>query len=394
MKKNSICILSHLYPVSSEDYKGIFVRDLAFSLVLKGFDVHVVTPLRPGAQKEEISDGIKIHRYAFYSWEKGQQLGQVKGLPILMLGSLIVAGILRSVHLVIKKKIDLLHAYWIVPGGFMAAITGMLTRKPVVATAAGSDLNIAASNKVVALFARFTLKRILTLISVSRPLEEKARLLGISQSKSMVIPGPVGIDMEKYASPACLEKRSSKKIQLLYTGNLESPKRIDTIIRAAGRLKTKGIEFHLTIAGEGLLQEDLEYLAGSLGIKTLVEFKGRVDHDKIPDLMQASHIFLHCSENEGLPVAIMEAMAAGLPVIAAKVGGVPELVKNGLTGYCLNFDDDKGFADKIMQLFEIDQTRIKMGQQARSFVENRFNKKKIINQNIKLYNSILKRGKH
>jgi len=142
------------------------------------------------------------------------------------------------------------------------------------------------------------------------------------------------------------------------------------------------------------LQEDLEYLAGSLGIKNLVEFKGRVDHDKIPDLMQASHIFLHCSENEGLPVAIMEAMAAGLPVIAAKVGGVPELVKHGVTGYCLNFDDDKGFADKIMQLFEIDQTRIKMGQQARSFVENRFNKKKIINQNIKLYNSILKRGKH
>ena len=52
MEKNRICILSHLYPVSHEDYKGIFVRDLAFSLVQKGFDVHVVTPLRPGAQKK------------------------------------------------------------------------------------------------------------------------------------------------------------------------------------------------------------------------------------------------------------------------------------------------------------------------------------------------------
>ena len=392
MEKIKICILSHLYPVSQEDYKGIFVRDLAFSLVQKGFDVHVVTPLRPGAQKKEISDGIKIHRYAFYDWEKGQQLGQVKGLPILMLGSLIAAGILSSVYLVIKNKIDILHAYWIVPGGFMAAITGMLTRKPVVATAAGSDLNIAASSKVVAMFARFTLKRLSALISVSRPLEEKALLLGISQSKSMVIPGPVGIDMENYASPACLSKRSSKKIQLLYTGNLESPKRVDTIIRAAGRLKTKGIKFHLTIAGEGPLQSDLEHLAQSLGIKIHVEFKGRVDHDKIPELMQACHVFLHCSENEGLPVAIMEAMAAGLPVIAAKVGGVPELVKHGVTGYCLNFDDDKKFADKIVQLSYDDQTRIKMGQQARALADTRFNKKNIINQNIKIYNSILERG--
>ncbi|MBU0465012.1 MAG: glycosyltransferase [Proteobacteria bacterium] len=392
MEKIKICILSHLYPVSQEDYKGIFVRDLAFSLVQKGFDVHVVTPLRPGAQKKEISDGIKIHRYVFYGWKKGQQLGQVKGLPILMLGSLIASGILSAVHLVIKKKIDLLHAYWIVPGGFMAAVTGMVTRKPVVATAAGSDLNIAASSKVVALFARFTLKRLSALISVSRPLEEKALALGISQSKSMVIPGPVGIDMENYASPACLNKRSSKKIQLLYTGNLESPKRVDTIIRAAGRLKTKGIKFHLTIAGEGPLQSDLEHLAGSLGIKTHVEFKGRVDHDKIPELMQTCHVFLHCSENEGLPVAIMEAMAAGLPVIAAKVGGVPELVKHGVTGYCLNFDDDKKFADKIVQLSYDDQTRIKMGQQARALADTRFNKKNIINQNIKIYNSILERG--
>ena len=392
MEKNRICILSHLYPVSHEDYKGIFVRDLAFSLVQKGFDVHVVTPLRPGAQKKEISDGIKIHRYAFYNWEKGQQLGQVKGLPILMLGSIIAAGILKSVHLVINKKIDLLHAYWIVPGGFMAATTGLLTRKPVVATAAGSDLNIAASNRIVALFARFTLKRVSALISVSRPLEEKALALGISQSKSKVIPGPVGIDMEIYASPACLNKRSSEKIQLLYTGNLEFPKRVDTIIKAAGRLKEKGIKFHLTIAGEGPLQKDLEDLAISLGIKSLVKFKGRISHDKIPELMQAHHIFLHCSENEGLPVAIMEAMAAGLPVIAAKVGGVPELVKNGVTGYGLNFDDDKGFADKIMQLYQIDHTRIKMGHQARSLVDERFNKKKIINQNVKIYNSILKKG--
>ncbi|MBT3177667.1 MAG: glycosyltransferase [Desulfobacula sp.] len=392
MEKTRICILSHLYPVSQEDYKGIFVRDLAFSLVQKGFDVHVVTPLRPGAQKKEISNGIKIHRYAYYGWKKGQQLGQVKGLPILMLGSLISAGILSAVHLVIKKKIDLLHAYWIVPGGFMAAITGMLTCKPVVATAAGSDLNIAASNKIVAVFAWFTLKRISNLISVSRPLEKKALLLGIPQSKSMVIPGPVGIDMESYTSPACLNKRSSKNIQLLYTGNLESPKRVDTIIKAAGRLKEKGIKFHLTIAGEGPLQKDLEDLAISLGIKSLVKFKGRISHDKIPELMQEHHIFLHCSENEGLPVAIMEAMAAGLPVIAAKVGGVPELVKNGVTGYGLNFDDDKGFADKIMQLYQIDHTRIKMGHQARSLVDERFNKKKIINQNVKIYNSILKKG--
>jgi len=391
--KKKICILSHLYPVSRRDYKGIFVRDLAFSLVEKGFDVHVVTPLRPNARRKEISDGIKIHRFAFFSWKKGRQLGQVKGLPILMLGSLIAVGIVKAVCLVLQQKIDILHAYWIVPGGFMAVVTGLLTRKHVVATSAGSDLNIATGNKVVELFARFTLKRLSCLISVSRSLEEKAMLLGMSRAKSMVIPGPVGIDMGDYAYPACLKKRSLKKIHLLYIGNLAFPKRVDTLIRAAGILKTAGLKFHMTIAGKGPLQNSLDQLIKSLGLESFVELAGQVDHGKIPALMQSCHVFLHCSENEGLPVAIMEAMAAGLPVIAAGVGGVPELVKNGTTGFCLDFNDHGGFARKIMQLSREDTTRMQMGNQARSLVDIKFNKKKIITQNIKIYNFILEKGK-
>lgn len=389
MKKIRICILSHLYPVARHDYKGIFVKDLACSLAQKGFEIHVVTPRRPFAAKKEVSDNITIHRYGFFNWKKGQQLGQIKGLPIMMLGSLIAAGIITAVHVAVKNRIDLFHAYWVVPAGFMAAAAGMIVRRPAVATAAGSDLNTAASNRIVALFAGFTFKRIAALVCVSQALMEKAFDLGMSRAKSKVVPGPAGIDMKEYASGMCMKKRGSEKLKLLYTGNLEPPKRVDTLLYAAKQLKLKRVDFSLTIAGQGPDQEKLETLAQKLGIESFVEFKGRVDHDAVPELMHSCHVFVHCSENEGLPVAIMEAMAAGLPVVAAEVGGVPELVKEGITGFGLAYDDFIGFSEKIMILYENDDIRIKMGVDANRLIDEKFSRKKIVLSNIKVYSSIL-----
>lgn len=391
MKTIRLCIVSHLYPATCRDYKGIFVKDLARALAAKGCEVHVVTPMRPGAEKEEVSSGVHVHRHRFYRWQAGEQLGRLNSLPVLMLGSLISIGVLKAWVLALRKKIHLFHAYWVVPGGFMAAVAGGLSNRPVVATAAGSDLNIAATSRVVAGFAAATFKRLSALVAVSRPLEEKASLLGMDKGRTFHIPGPVGIDMDLFDAPASARDRENGPIRILYAGNLEAPKRVDTLIRAAGRLMAAGVDFRFTIAGEGPLAESLMQQAVSLDLGERVAFKGRVAHDGIPGLLQSGHLFWHCSENEGLPVAIMEALAAGLPVLAAGVGGIPELVKDGETGFCLGFEDDKGFAEKTVALFADDALRRDLGGRARKSIVATYARDNIIQQNLNLYNSILER---
>jgi glycosyltransferase involved in cell wall biosynthesis len=389
MKKIKLCLISHLYPADLSDYKGVFVKDLAVSLASKGNEVHVVTPMRPGASVYEFADNVHVNRFRFFGWKKGQQLGQVNGLPLIMLGSLVLAGLVKTVNVSFVHKPDLLHAYWVVPGGFIAAVAGWIIRIPSVATAAGSDLNIAARNKMIARFATVTFRLLAALICVSRPLMKTALDLGMVRSKVIHIPGPVGIDMQTYASPACEFPRTSDPLQLLYVGNLEAPKRVDTLIRAAANLNSQSRDFQLTIAGTGPLEEKLKQLATALGLENRVTFKGRVPHDQVPALLQICHVFWHCSENEGLPVAIMEAMAAGLPVIAAKVGGIPELVQSGISGFCLPFEDAAGFAAKTMTLHDDDALRRRMGQQARHWVGRRFGRDRIIGSHVSLYRHVL-----
>jgi len=134
------------------------VRDLAVELSYRGHEVHVVTPMRPGAAKEETIDGVFVHRFAYYGWRRGLQLGQLKGNSPLVLGSLILLGALKCLLSVIKHNSVLVHAYWVVPGGFLGLLVGRLTRRPVVATAAGSDLTTAPKYRLPSLLTPSTLK--------------------------------------------------------------------------------------------------------------------------------------------------------------------------------------------------------------------------------------------
>ena len=107
-------------------------------------------------------------------------------------------------------------------------------------------------------------------------------------------------------------------------------------------------EWHLAWAGEGSLRTAAEASAAHHGIASRVHFLGSVDD--IPALLQAADLFLLASQWEGMPMAVMEALAAGLPVVATAVGGIPELVEEGETGLLVAPDDPTAFANAIRAL--------------------------------------------
>ncbi len=409
-----ICIVTHLYPVDASDYKGGFVRDLAESLSEEGYEVHVVTPMRPGAPIDEINNGIYIHRFPYWGANKGIQLGSLKGTPLFLLGTLVLSGIMKSIKVIVKYKVDIIHAYWVVPGGLIAAAAGFFTGKPVVATAAGSDLNIASKNKIYRLLIRLTLKGLDRLIAVSALMKRIAVSLGLCEKKAVVFPGPVGIDFDLYTGSfpqidllsasfnnagwnevqdgMCNKNRNgshNETVKLLYVGNLTPPKRVDTLIFAMKIVAEHVGNANLIIVGEGEKRCELEKLSKKLGIGDKVIFKGAAPHDEIPWYMRCADIFVHCSESEGLPVAIMEAMASGLPVIASEVGGIPELISDNVTGYLVHYYDYKAYADKIIRLVKDKNLRNKMGVKGRMYAFENFSRPVIIKKNIQVYRQLI-----
>ena len=373
--------MSHLFPYNRHDYKGIFVRDLAVELRRRGHEVHVVTPRRPGAKKEETLDGVQVHRFQYWGWRQGIQLGHLKGTPILLLGSLIVLGVIKCLVSIYKYHLDLIHAYWVVPGGFIGSIVGRLTKRPVVATAAGSDLNIAPQRPLVRLCTSFTLKHLDRLLPVSTSMKELALELGLPGGKATVIYGPVGIDTEPLSqTPRKTSPSRPPARSLVYVGNLTPPRRIDTVMQAVREVIGIYPHCHLLIIGEGDLRPSLEALADELGISKHVKFCGALAHVEVLRILQSADIFVHCSDYEGLGIAIMEAMGASLPVVASRVGGVADLVEDGETGFTISPDDVEGYAEKILLLLKDNQLRERLGANGHRFALRYLSRARILAQ--------------
>ena len=392
MRPLRILIVTHLYPVAPGDYKGVHVHEMAAGLAARGHAVSVLTLRRRGSAPRESRDGVAIERFRYWGWWRGWQLGQLAGYPPLTLGSVFCFGILRTLTSVRRFRPDLIHAYWVVPGGFMAAVAGRLSGRPVVATAAGTDLNMASQRRLVRAFVRVALAGTARLICAGTGMREIAIGLGYPADRARVLPNYIGLESEaEPGAEAALPLAGEAGARLVYVGNLEPPKRVDLILKALARVREQAPGAALTIVGEGPLRPELERLAAELGLGAAVHFLGRRPHGEIMALLRAGDLFVHASDHEGLPVAICEAMLAGLPVVATRVGGVPDLVEEGRTGLLAPPGDDAAFAAALARLLADPAECARMRTEALRFAAERLDRDAIIARLESIYREALGR---
>ncbi len=130
-------------------------------------------------------------------------------------------------------------------------------------------------------------------------------------------------------------------------------------LRAAAKVSAGRHDVVFLIVGDGALRGELEELAGWLGIANRTFFLG--ERADVPSILKLMDVFVLPSTSEGLPNALMEAMAAGVPVVATRVGGVPELVEDGRTGRLVEPQDEQGMADAVGSLLDDRETAVGMG---------------------------------
>lgn len=145
-----------------------------------------------------------------------------------------------------------------------------------------------------------------------------------------------------YPDEGKLRDRSS--VVLIAVGRVERPKGYDLLLDAVHRLVSEGVCVKLTIVGEGSDQPRLSKKAQNLGLGNRVEFTGYMNRDQLAETMRKSDLYVSGSEQEGFSLALLEALASGLPVVVTDVGGVAEVVQDGRTGYRCASRDPVEFA--------------------------------------------------
>jgi glycosyltransferase involved in cell wall biosynthesis len=164
-------------------------------------------------------------------------------------------------------------------------------------------------------------------------------------------------------------RSGGEPIRLIAVGQLYEAKRFDRFLSTLARLRREGNRpVTGVIVGDGPLRAQLEKQARALGLlPSAVEFKGRIT-DVAPMYPEAD-ICVLTSDHEGTPNVLLEAMSSGLPVVSTRVGGVSEIIHEGENGFMADLGDDAGLFSALVKLVDDPQCRMRMGQQARAFVE-------------------------
>jgi glycosyltransferase involved in cell wall biosynthesis len=245
---------------------------------------------------------------------------------------------------------DLIHAHNTV-GMLYSVLAGLLARRPVVTTLHGSSYLMPPRLRR---YRRWLSRgsRLVVCVSASafRAALEVDR---ISPRRLRMVHNGIAIpDFETGPGPAEALRRElslAPEDRLLFSlGRLSYEKDFATMFRAVGLLGQAGARAHLVVAGDGPDRGDLERLIAQQGLGGRIHLLGT--RDDVPDLLAAAEIFVQSSMSEGLSIALLEAMAAGLPVAATAVGGNPEVVLPGETGLLVPPNDPSALAGAMSQL--------------------------------------------
>jgi glycosyltransferase involved in cell wall biosynthesis len=191
-----------------------------------------------------------------------------------------------------------------------------------------------------------------------------------------------GIDADAFARP-----RRVVPGRILVVGRLAPQKRPDVAVQAFARVRQKDPEARLDLVAHGPLEEETRALIGELGLSDHVRLLAR-DAD-VPELLAEAACFLLTSDYEGFPYTVLEAMAAGVPVVSTRVGGVPEQVADGETGLLFEPSDPGAAAAAIEQLLADPERARTLGEAGRERVRREFARERMVEETAALYDSVL-----
>ena len=378
--KPALLVLASTYPRWRGDHEPGFVHELCGRLTGR-FDVTVVTSRAPGAASTELIDGVAVVRYAYAPRALetlvygGGIAANLRRSPwkFALVPGFIVAQYLAARRIARKRRIDLVHAHWLIPQGLIARRLARGADVPFLVTSHGGDLFGMRARPLLRI-KRSVAAAATTMTVVSSAMRDEAKRIGLNPPRLEVV--PMGADMRTRFTPDPDVTASAD--ELLFVGRLVAKKGLPHLLAAMPDVLRRRPRTRLTIAGFGPEEAALKTQARQLGIEACVDFIGAVKQADLPAryrraaLLVAPFVRDASGDQEGLPVVLMEAIACGCPVIAGDVPGVRDLLGGAAETICVDPRDSEALATAIVAVLAEPQRSREQAAQLREDILSRF----------------------
>lgn len=392
-----ILVISQMFPCKRHPISAIFFANLMKELATKVEDLIIVTPR---VYIPKFLTGIKKRWSKWYidpmiSMENGMEIIRPHVLTLRGTRYEGINGLLMQYSLFMlfkklikKRKIDLILAYNMIPEGIASVRLAKIFKLPSVFWVIGDDVNTFANYNTINFYlSKKCIEKSNIVLTNSKYLENKIK--EISRKSTHVQTFYKGIDVSNFKNlppKDILIKKlelNSNKRYMLFVGSLTYRKGIYELVETFNIISKKYSDFNLIFIGEEIEKEKIVAKLENYGILNRVLFTGIIPYSEIASYMRIADLLVLPTWAEGLPNVVMEAMAAGVPVIATDVGGIPEILENGITGLFVPAKNVEKLTEAVIKMIEDDNLREECIRNAKKIIYEKFDVKK---NAIQLYN--------
>ncbi len=358
---------------------GIVGSELGRELAARGHFVHFIASALP-TRLTELNDRVRFHEVEMMSYPLFEHQPYDLALATKM------ATVARA------EKLDLLHVHYAIPHSISAILARESIKQkrfvPVITTLHGTDITLVGADRSYLPITRYGLQQSNGVTAVSRFLKE-ATIETFDFDEIEVIPNFICAEHYRRSPESPLRDQlapGGEKL-LVHVSNFRPVKRPLDCIEIMEKVKKKGGKARLIMVGDGPERAACLHRAKQLNVENETVFVGK--QANIADYLGIADVFLLPSELESFGLAALEAAACEVPVVATRIGGIPEVVNEGESGFLSEVGDTEKMSDDVVKLLNDEEMRRVFGTRARELAVTRYSTELVIPQYIKFYEQVL-----
>lgn len=362
---------------------GIVGSELGRELALRGHNVHFISSALP-TRLTELNDRVHFHEVEMMSYPLFEHQPYSLALATKM------ATVARA------ENLDLLHVHYAIPHSISAILARESLKPkrnlPVITTLHGTDITLVGADRSYLPITRYGIQQSDGVTAVSKFLKQ-ATIETFDFDEIEVIPNFISPDLYKREENSPLRKELAPNGErlLVHVSNFRAVKRPLDCVEILAKVLEKGVKARLVMVGDGPEQSAVRHRARNLNVLEQTEFVGKQAH--INDYLAAADVFLLPSQEESFGLAALEAQACEIPVAATRVGGIPEVVTDGETGFLSDVGDTEKMSEDVLKLLTDEDLRRAFGARGRELAVTRYSTELVIPQYIEFYEKVLETKK-
>lgn len=362
---------------------GIVGSELGKELAARGHTVHFISSSLP-TRLTELNERVRFHEVEMMSY------------PLFEHQPYTLALATKMATVAETENLDLLHVHYAIPHSISAILARESLKPnrylPVITTLHGTDITLVGADRSYLPITRYGIVQSDGVTAISHYLKNATNEIFHFDDITVI---PNFVCQHDYTRHPVSELRASLAPNgeplLVHVSNFRPVKRPVDCVEILARVLKQGINARLVMVGDGSERTNVEHRAHCLGVHDKCSFVGK--QPKIADYLSVSDVLLLPSEQESFGLAALEAMACEVPVVASRVGGIPEVVTDGETGFLSEVGDIEKMAKDAARLLADADLRREMGKRARESALSRYRTDIVIPQYIDFYNRVLAKAR-